>query len=136
MSSQDQPPPKDGAKAKTILVVEDDRTVREMLERALKVTYAVVTAKDGLEAAELLGKIPQPSLLVCDVMMPNVDGFSLVRLIRNKPELKHLPVLFLSAKAAPSAQVEGISLGAKHYMTKPFSVKELVAKVARIVGDG
>jgi DNA-binding response OmpR family regulator len=119
---------------KVILVVEDDEAVRTMLQRALGTTYRVHTATNGLEAAEMLGVLGRFDLLVCDVMMPQVDGLSLVRLMRSKEELKNIPVLFLSAKSSPQAVVEGLSLGVKHYMTKPFKVKELMDRVAKLLG--
>jgi DNA-binding response OmpR family regulator len=118
---------------KVVLVVEDDESVRTMLARALGQRYQVHCAVDGLSAAELLGKLPKLDLLVCDVMMPNIDGFSLVRMMRNQQSLKSIPVLFLSAKSNTQAVVEGLGLGAKHYMTKPFSVKELLEKVDKIL---
>lgn len=121
--------------AKVILVVEDDQAVRTMLEKALGTKYRVHAAVNGLEAAEVLGKIGRIDLLLCDVMMPQVDGLSLVRLMRSKEELKSIPVLFLSAKSSPQAVVEGLSLGAKHYMTKPFKVKELMERLAKILGE-
>ncbi len=119
--------------ARTILVVEDDRTVREMIARALSGKYRIVEASDGLHASELLTQMAPPSLIICDVMMPRVDGFSLVRLLKANDKLKSVPILFLSAKTAAADVMQGISLGARHYMAKPFKVQELVERVEKLV---
>jgi DNA-binding response OmpR family regulator len=118
---------------RTILVVEDDQSVREMIARALTSKYRVVEAKDGLQASELLTQIPIPALIVCDVMMPRVDGFSLVRLLKTDEKLKSVPVLFLSARTNPADVMQGIALGARHYMAKPFKIQELLERVEKLV---
>ena len=126
-------PPKPTTQRKTVMVVEDDSSVREMVKRALSASFTVVEAADGLIASEMLGHGATPDLMICDVMMPKIDGFSLVKLIRANPELSKMPIIFLTAKATPAAMVQGIQLGAKHYVQKPFSVKELFDKVAKIL---
>ena len=118
---------------KSVLVVEDDPSVRQMLVRALGTRYTVHEAADGLLASELLGRIPPPDLIVCDVMMPKVDGYSLVRLIRSSPALRGIQIVFLTAKAAPQNVITGIQLGAKHYLQKPFSVADLLDKVSKLL---
>ena len=102
-----------------------------MVRQALETKgYEVMEAADGLQASELLGKLTRhPSLLICDVMMPSIDGFSLAKLVRAKKELSSMPIIFLTAKTNPLDVVKGIQAGARHYVTKPFSVKELLAKV-------
>ena len=120
----------DGARA--ILVVEDDQSVREMIARALSSKFKVHEAKDGMHASELLSQMPPPSLIICDVMMPRVDGFSLVRLLKTDAKLKGVPILFLSARGNPADVMQGISLGARHYMTKPFKIQELVERVEKL----
>jgi DNA-binding response OmpR family regulator len=122
-----------GKPQKTILVVDDDAALRELVVRTLSTRYKVISAADGLAASEILGKPPIPDLMVCDVMMPKIDGFSLAKLIRAKPELSRLPIIFLTAKTAPAAVVEGIRLGAKHYIQKPFGIKELLDKVDKLL---
>ena len=117
-----------------ILVVEDDKSVRELVARALQGKYLVVEAADGLHASELIAQMPTPpALVICDVMMPRVDGLSFVRMLKRDEKLKAIPVLFLTAKTAPLDVVQGISAGARHYMTKPFKVQELVEMVEKIV---
>jgi DNA-binding response OmpR family regulator len=118
---------------KSVLVVEDDKAVRDMIVRALSSRYRVHEAPDGFAASELLGTIQPPDLVVCDIMMPKVDGFSLVRMLRASPMLRHTHVIFLTAKTAPQAVIAGIKLGAKHYVHKPFSVSELVDKISKLL---
>jgi DNA-binding response OmpR family regulator len=120
---------------KSVLVAEDDPGVRGLVTKALKAKgYAVQEAKDGLHASELLGRLdPPPDLLICDVMMPTVDGFSLAKLIRNQTALKSMAIIFLTAKTSPTDLVQGINLGARHYIQKPFSVKDLLDKVEKVL---
>ncbi|HEY2509860.1 MAG TPA: response regulator [Polyangiaceae bacterium] len=117
---------------RTILIVEDDASVRTMIAKALSASFRIVEASDGLHASELLTQMPPPSLVICDVMMPRVDGFSLVRVMRTDAKLRTVPILFLSARSQPMDVVQGIALGAKHYMTKPFKIQELVERVEKL----
>jgi CheY-like chemotaxis protein len=121
-------------KRKTILVVDDDKSVRQLVLKALQAKgYQVLEAQDGLAASELLGSgaTVQPDLLICDVMMPTIDGFSLARLIKGHAELRSMPIIFLTAKSQPADLVTGIKLGARHYIQKPFSIVDLLDKVAK-----
>jgi len=120
---------------KLVLVVEDEASVRSLVVKALvSQGYEVQQAKDGLAASELLGQMSRvPDLLICDVMMPTIDGFSLVRLIRAHKELSAMPIIFLTAKTDTADVVQGIMLGARHYVHKPFSVKDLLEKVEKTV---
>jgi DNA-binding response OmpR family regulator len=120
---------------KLVLVVDDEQSVRELVVRALQSKgYETLEAKDGLTAAELLGKATRtPDLLICDVMMPTIDGFSLARLVKTTANLRSVPIIFLTAKAEAEDVVRGITLGARHYVQKPFSVKDLLDKVEKTV---
>jgi DNA-binding response OmpR family regulator len=115
------------------MVVEDDQSIREMIVRALQSRYVVCEAKDGLHASELLAQMAPPALIICDVMMPRVDGFSLVRLLKGDAKLKAVPILFLTAKQNPADVTQGIGLGARHYMTKPFKMPDLIERVEKLV---
>lgn len=122
-----QPPPR-----KLVLVVDDDQAIRDMVGKALKAKgYDVVLAKDGLEASEMLGK--KPDLLICDVMMPTFDGFTLAKLVKAHAELRTMPIIFLTAKTQPKDVATGIAAGARHYVTKPFSIKDLLDKVEKTI---
>jgi DNA-binding response OmpR family regulator len=120
---------------KLVLVVDDDSSLRVLVTKALEANgYAVTQASDGLAASELLGQAtPLPDLLICDIMMPTIDGFSLARLIKGRAELRGIPIIFLTARAAAEDVVHGIKLGAKHYLQKPFKLKELIDKVDKLL---
>ena len=116
-----------------IMVVDDDASIRDLIRKSLMGSYEVREAKDGLAAAEVLGQNPLPELLILDLMMPQVDGFTLAAMMKNDARLKRIPILFLSARDKPDDFKRAMTLGAKHYLTKPFSVKELRALVEKIV---
>jgi DNA-binding response OmpR family regulator len=118
---------------KLVMVVEDDPALRALIVRALSPSYDVVQAEDGLAASELLGAARQPDLVLCDVMMPRVDGFTFAKMMRGHKELARIPLIFVTAKTGPANVVQGLGLGAKHYIQKPFSVKELLEKVKKLL---
>jgi DNA-binding response OmpR family regulator len=118
---------------KRILVVEDDDALRQILIHALGAWYGVYEACDGIVALRLLAQIPPPDLVVCDVMMPRVDGFEFARRMRGKKELARVPLIFLTAKTGVSDIVEGINSGARHYLPKPFKLADLLTRVKKIL---
>jgi DNA-binding response OmpR family regulator len=117
-----------------LLVVEDEEAMRTMLARMLGETYTVFTAADGVVALDLLARIEVPDAIVLDVMMPRVDGFELARRIKLDPRLQRVPILYLTAKTGLLDVVAGINAGARHYMTKPFKMPDLLARLDRMVG--
>jgi len=120
---------------KLVLVVDDDASVRTLVSKALQTKgYEVQEAADGMIASEMLGRMKQmPDLMICDVMMPTIDGFSLARMIKGHKELRSIPIIFLTAKTQAADLMTGISLGARHYVQKPFSVVDLLEKVAKSI---
>jgi DNA-binding response OmpR family regulator len=116
-----------------ILVVEDDAEVRHLLVRALGDKYTVFAAADGLEALDLLAKIPSLDAVVLDVMLPQVDGLTVGRSMKADPRLERVPILYLSAKDRPLEIVAGINAGARHYMTKPFKMPDLLRRIGAMV---
>jgi DNA-binding response OmpR family regulator len=118
---------------KLVLVVDDDRSLRAMLTKALSAKgYEVMEAADGLDASKLLATLrPPPDLLICDVTMPMIDGFSLGRIVKSQPELQAMPIIYLTGQTQPSDIVQGFKLGAQHYVQKPFSVMDLLDKVEK-----
>ena len=117
-----------------VLVVEDDPDVLKLITRVLeKEDFEVLTAINGQEGLLLANSRPRPHLIISDVMMPDMDGLEMVREIKEDPATKRLPVIFLTAKDTPSDIIEGIKAGAKHYLTKPFRVPDLVAKVRTVL---
>ncbi|GAB6173525.1 response regulator [Paradesulfitobacterium aromaticivorans] len=112
-----------------ILVVDDEESIQELLRYNLeKEGYKVLAARDGLEALERVGK-DQPDLVVLDVMLPHMDGMEVCRQLRLNPKFRELPVIMLTAKGEEIDKVLGLELGADDYMTKPFSPRELVARI-------
>jgi two-component system, OmpR family, response regulator MprA len=115
-----------------ILVVDDERAVRESLRRALELEgYEVELAGDGREALDRLETEPQPDALVLDVLMPEVDGLEVCARLRR--EGSRLPVLMLTARAEVENRVEGLDAGADDYVTKPFALEELLARLRALL---
>ncbi len=111
-----------------ILVADDNADMRRYLSRLLSPHWVVEAVADGT-AALTAARRRRPDLLVTDVMMPGTDGFGLLRELRSDPRTRGVPVLMLSARAGVEAEVEGIEAGADDYLVKPFSGRELVARV-------
>ncbi|GAL86635.1 hypothetical protein SCE1572_31285 [Sporocytophaga myxococcoides] len=115
-------------KTERILIADDNPDMREYLSRLLIEHYEVIEVSNG-EAALKAIKTENPSLVLSDVMMPNLDGIGLVRQLRSSGKTITLPVILISAKANEEATIEGIEAGADDYLVKPFSSKELLARV-------
>lgn len=119
--------------AKTILVAEDDANVRELVRTRLQISgYDVVTARTGNEAVGRVRTSPVDAL-VLDINMPELDGFGVLRAIQGTPSIRRLPVLMLTARHAAQDVRLALVLGARDYLTKPFSEQQLVARVARLL---
>jgi PAS domain S-box-containing protein len=115
----------DGAR---ILVADDNSDMRNYIRGLLGARWTVDAVADG-EAALNAIRRAKPDLVLTDVMMPGLDGFGLLRALRGDAELRDLPVILLSARAGEDARVEGLDAGADDYLTKPFSARELIARV-------
>ena len=112
-----------------ILVVEDDRKIASFLERGLREDgYAVDVAHDGVDGA-MKAHVYDYDLLLLDVMLPGMDGWEVCRRLRALPETAGVPIIFLSARGEEVDRVLGLELGGDDYVTKPFSPRELVARV-------
>lgn len=118
--------------AKRILVVEDDESVRQLLARQLQTEYEVHQAGDAQQALQVLQALrPLPDLIICDVMMPGMTGVQFAKQLKGAPEYKTVPIIFLTARTGALDVIEGINAGARHYITKPFNMKDLLDKVAK-----
>ncbi|NCB04247.1 MAG: response regulator transcription factor [Clostridia bacterium] len=116
--------------SKTILVIEDDGNIRELLRLYLEQEgYAVETAQDGLEGMRTFKRI-HPDLVLLDLMMPLMDGTQVIREIRASSKT---PVIMLTAKGETFDKVAGLELGADDYITKPFEMRELIARVRAVL---
>ncbi len=111
-----------------ILVADDNADMRAYVRRLLGSRWQVETVADGVEALAAM-RARKPDLVLTDVMMPRLDGFGLLSEVRSDPELRDLPVIVLSARAGEDARVEGLDAKADDYLTKPFSARELLARV-------
>jgi signal transduction histidine kinase len=112
-----------------VLVADDNADMRQYVARLLAEQYRVEAVPDG-EAALVAVKKHPPDLLLADVMMPRLDGFGLLRELRASPRTSSLPVILLSARAGEESRVEGMEAGADDYLVKPFSARELLARVS------
>src|SRR5437879_1666693 len=114
---------------RTILVVEDDDALRDTVAYNLKGEgYAVLTAADGVAALEVARQQPV-SLVLLDLMLPRLDGLDVCRQLRARPETASVPILMLTARGEETDKVVGLEVGADDYVTKPFSWKELRARI-------
>lgn len=111
-----------------VLVAEDNPDMQRYIGDVLGPYFEVCTVSDGAEALAALDE-RTPDVIVSDVMMPNVDGFELVRQVKANPEVALVPVVLLTARAGSDASVEGLDVGADDYLAKPFRPRELVARV-------
>ncbi|WP_424098879.1 response regulator transcription factor [Moorena producens] len=123
-------------KAKQVLVVEDEELIREMIVLALEEEgYEVLTASDGATALTMLQDSDQTGysvdLLILDLMLPQVNGLDLCRLLRYRGN--PIPIMILSAKASETDRVLGLEVGADDYLTKPFSMRELIARCRALI---
>ena len=115
--------------AERILIVDDDEDIRAYLEVTLELAgFEVVQAADGETGLQAAFE-QRPALIVLDVMMPGLDGFEVLRRLREDSRTSHLPVILLTAKVQPSDTVEGLRIGADDYVTKPFEAEVLVARI-------
>jgi PAS domain S-box-containing protein len=122
------PRPEPAANRELIVVADDNADMRKYLRRLLGGRYEVHTVSDGSQALETT-RLLRPALLLADVMMPRLDGFGLLRAIRDDAMLASMPVILLSARAGEESRVEGLQAGADDYLVKPFTARELMARV-------
>ncbi len=122
-------PPGSGGEHPTILLADDNADMLDYLERLLSQRYRVVAVADGQAALESARR-DIPDLILTDVMMPRLDGFALSRELRSDRSLAAVPVIMLSARAGEEAPAEGLDAGADDYLIKPFTARELLARVA------
>jgi DNA-binding response OmpR family regulator len=116
-----------------IELIEDDHDIVEMIEYNLKEDgYRTVSAFDGKNGIEI-AKREKPDLIILDIMLPAIDGFEVCRILRQQESTTHIPIIILSAKSRETDKVVGLELGADDYMTKPFSPRELIARIKAVL---
>lgn len=116
-----------------ILIAEDERDIRDLVAFTLRFAgHEVFTAANGEEAVELAPKV-SPDLILMDVRMPRMTGYEACQLIKSNPDLKDIPVVFLSAKGQESEIQQGLDSGAEEYLLKPFAPDQLTSRVKVIL---
>ena len=112
-----------------ILVIEDEAPIRDKIVTVLKYeNYEVIEAPNGREGV-VSARENRPNLIICDVLMPDMNGYSALEALREDPETSVIPVIFLTAAASRADMRKGMELGADDYITKPYTVEELLAAV-------
>ena len=119
-----------------VLLIDDDSSVLEMVTRLLEGKgFVVSTAKDGLDGLRAIER-QRPDLIISDILMPTLDGLTLVKALKRRKETRMIPVIFLTSKSDPLSMIEGINVGAKFYVTKPFQTDDLLSKVGKVLKQG
>ena len=121
--------------APMLLVIEDEAPLRANIVRILTAEgFQVVTAVDGDEGVRR-ARESRPDLVICDILMPRMDGYSVLAALRSQPETAAIPFIFLTASADKEDLARGLQSGANDYVTKPFRIADLLAAIRRRLGD-
>ncbi|MEF8866163.1 MAG: response regulator [Salinibacter sp.] len=131
-SAVDGPDESPDADRTTVLVIDDNSIICTLVRTHLEPEYRVEEAHDGAEGYTLARTL-LPDLVITDIMMPEVDGFELCRKIKEDPDIDHVPVVFLTARADLEDKVEGLDVGADAYLTKPFEPEALIARIENLI---
>jgi len=119
--------------AKNVLVIEDDEIVARTIERSLRgEEFKITVANSGIEGLKIARKII-PDIVILDVVMPGMDGYTVCREMRADPALQDVPILFLTAKIKDEDKIAGFNAGADDYLSKPFNIDELILRVRAIL---
>lgn len=113
----------------TLMIVEDSSANIMILENALNSAYKIISVNQPSKALAALKTNPKPDLLLLDIMMPEIDGFDLCRIIKQDPETQGIPIIFLTAKSNPIDEIKGLSLGAVDYIYKPYVIPVIKARI-------
>ena len=118
---------------KTVLIVDSDASVRASLRQQLEMFYNVAEAKDGMEAVEIAPTLTNLALVLSEVVMPRVDGFTLAKILRGNATMKRVPIMFMSARNDPKDVTQALVLGVAHYFKKPTPASAIVEKIRKVV---
>jgi DNA-binding response OmpR family regulator len=117
-----------------ILIVDDEEEILDFLERILSTRYSILRTENGKEALEILDN-EAVQLIISDVMMPEMDGFELCKIIKSDFDHSHIPIILLTAKDTIQSKVKGLELGADAYIEKPFSKVHLLAQISSLLSN-
>ena len=117
-----------------ILIVDDDEEILDFLERILRNKYSILRSENGDAALDILNN-EAVQLIICDVMMPKMDGFEFCKIIKSNFDYSHIPIILLTAKNTIQSKVKGLELGADAYIEKPFSKEHLYAQIASLLSN-
>lgn len=120
------------AATKTILIIDDEEETREILERYLSRTYLIIQASDG-EIGLKIAEEQSPDLIICDVMMPNIDGFAFLSFLKENKKMANIPVIMLTGKTMDEDKISAYKYGADDYIIKPVSLKYLQARIENLL---
>ncbi len=116
-----------------ILLVEDNHDLRNFIAQTLSDYYDVLTAENGVEALEKLSNNPTIQLILSDIMMPVMDGYQLLEKVKSTPELRHIPVIMLTARAGLDDKLKALRIGVDDYLNKPFNEEELLVRIENLI---
>lgn len=123
------------AEKRTILLVDDDIFLVDIMAFTFKQSgFEIIKAHNGKEALEVIDK-ESIDLVLTDIMMPVMDGFELAKNIKENPKIRHLPIIFLTAKSNIEDKNKGFSLGINDYVVKPFNLKDLVSRINKVLDE-
>lgn len=117
-----------------ILIVDDEEEILDFLERILNNKYTILKAESAKDALKIL-EDEAIQLIICDIMMPEMDGFELCKIIKSNFDYSHIPIILLTAKNTIQSKVEGLELGADAYIEKPFSKEHLLAQISSLLAN-
>jgi DNA-binding response OmpR family regulator len=115
-----------------VLILDDDEDMRLFISRLLSPTYNVLQASGGEDALRL-AQHHQPDLVVCDMMMPGMDGYQFLRALKEDMRISHIPIIMLTARASMDARLKGLEEGADDYITKPFNERMFLLRVKNLI---
>lgn len=115
-----------------ILIIDDEEEIRNFLKEELEETYRIISCSNGKDALQIIHS-QQPNLIISDVMMPEMDGFTLLKKIKSNVNLNHIPVIMLTAKIEQEDKISGLEKGADVYLTKPFNIDELYVHINNLL---
>lgn len=116
----------------SLLIIDDNADIRAYVRRIFENEYQIIEAMDGVDGLERVTEIV-PDIVICDLMMPRLDGFGFCRVLKTQEATSHIPVVMLTAKTTPRDRITGFELGADDYLTKPFNQAELRARVRNLI---